>query len=566
LLLLHQHRLRRRTEYQLRDSLQFEQKLSKLSSEFINLSSEKIDAKVIDVLAWIGQLMQADRSHMFRFNWDRTEFRITHLWEAEGVRKDNIVFPGLVVKDAFPWLFGNLVNGKDVIVSDIEILSSEKSFNEYQYCREIGIQSFIILPIQIESAPLCAIGLDFIHQKNAWPREVQDRLRIMGEIVANTIVRRHAEKKSEVAKIRYRTVADFTYDWEYWENDGGTFEYVSPSCKRITGYTIEEFKTTPSLLKDIILPKDKAIWESHYHGSGTKAKPSDIQFRIKRKDGQIRWIEHVCQPVATTDGGRLGIRASNRDITERKQAEINAQRHREELTYISRMTTLGELSASMAHELNQPLTAILNNANAALRFISGDLKDFDEVNEILHDIIKDNRRASSIIKKLRTLMSKKKLEFLRVNLNEIVKDVVRLTDRETANRDVPVFLDLDNDLPHILGDVIHLEQVIINLILNGTEAMATIDHQLRELKILTMVHDKNHVKVSVSDQGTGIEEVHMISIFEAFYTTKPGGLGIGLSICRSIIEAHGGRLWAENNPDRGATVSFTVPVATGESV
>ena len=363
---------------------------------------------------------------------------------------------------------------------------------------------------------------------------------------------------------RYRTVADYTYDWEYWENDDGSLEYVSLSCERISGYTIQEFKTAPSLFKDIILPEDRELQDIHAQKSTENEGPSDIQFRIKRKDGQIRWIENVCQPVKTNQGDHLGIRGSNRDITERKLAEINAQKRREELTYISRVTTLGELSASMAHELNQPLAAILNNANAAMKFISGDLKDLDEVNEILNDIIKDDRRASGIIKKLRTLMSKKEMGFSPLNLNEIIWGVAKLTDRETSARDVPLILELDDDLPHVKGDAIHLEQIILNLILNGTEAMVTIDRQFRKLRICTTEHDRDFIKVSVEDKGTGIDEAHINSIFETFYTTKPGGMGMGLSICRSIIEAHGGRLWAENNPDKGATVYFTVPVFMGD--
>jgi PAS domain S-box-containing protein len=323
--LLHQRRIRRQTEYQLKDRLQFEHKLSELSSEFINLSSEELDSKMIDALAWIGPFMRADRSHMFRFNWDRTEFRITHLWEAEGIKKDDIVLPGLIVKDAFPWLFDNLIGGRDIIVPDVEIIFDEKSINEYQYCRTIGIQSFIIQPIEIENAPLCAIGLDSIRQKRQWPQEIQDRLRIMGEIFANTIVRRHAEKKSEEAALRYRTVADFTYDWEYWQNPDGSLQYISPSCERISGYSVQDFMDNPALLQEIIVPQDKEIWDEHYCASENELKPREIQLRIQRPDGEIRWIEHVCQPVVDNKGSLAGFRASNRDITERKQAELELQ-------------------------------------------------------------------------------------------------------------------------------------------------------------------------------------------------------------------------------------------------
>ena len=380
-------------------------------------------------------------------------------------------------------------------------------------------------------------------------------------IISYLLYQRRIRRKVEQ---NYRTVADYTYDWEYWSNMDGTLEYVSPSCQRISGYSVQQFKENPGLLRKIIVQEDKNHWKAHRHKAEKQSRPGQLQFRIQRKDGEIRWIEHVCQPVTDSQGGLLGFRASNRDITERKQAEFDAQRHRAELTHVSRITTLGELSASLAHELNQPLTAILSNAQAARRFLTGELTDPDEVNEILNDIIDDDKRAADMIKRLRALMQRKDLEFNSLDLNHVIRGVAKLVNREVFIKDVPLVLELANGLPHVQGDAIHLEQVILNLILNGTEAMETIDHQFRELRILTVEDEENAVRVSVRDKGTGIDHTHIDSIFEAFYTTKPEGMGMGLSICRSIIEAHGGRLWAENNPDKGATVFFTVPISKGD--
>jgi PAS domain S-box-containing protein len=371
--------------------------------------------------------------------------------------------------------------------------------------------------------------------------------------------RKQAEENLKATELRYRTVADFTYDWEYWTNIDGSLEYVSPSCERISGYKAQDFMENPALFREIIVQEDKKSWDTHALKSEKDLKPGDIQFRIQRKDGKVRWVEHACQPVTDPKGALLGLRASNRDITARKQAELDAQRHRTELTHVSRITTLGELSASLAHELNQPLTAILSNAQAARRFLTGDLADPDEVNEILDDIIHDDKRAADIIKRLRTLMRKKDLEFISLDLNKVIRGVAELVNREAFTKNVSLVLELADGLPQVQGDAVHLEQVVLNLILNGTEAMETLDRQSRELQILTAKHDENTVRVSVRDQGTGIDEDHITGIFEAFYTTKSEGMGMGLSMCRSIIEIHGGRLWAENNSDQGATVSFTVP-------
>ncbi len=242
----------------------------------------------------------------------------------------------------------------------------------------------------------------------------------------------------------------------------------------------------------------------------------------------------------------------------RHRAEMDAQLHREALTYVSRLVTLGELSASLAHELNQPLTAILSNAQAARRYLGSDPTDLDELNEILDDIIKDDKRAADIIKRLRSLMRKEEIQYISLDINEVIRGVAKIVNRETIARDVQLEMDLTNGLPDVQGNTIHLEQVVLNLILNGIEAMETFDSKLKHLKISTVKHDKESVRVSVQDKGTGIDDTQLASIFEAFYTTKSEGIGIGLSICRSIIEEHGGKLWAENNPDRGATISFKV--------
>lgn len=372
--------------------------------------------------------------------------------------------------------------------------------------------------------------------------------------------REHYEERLRLAEQKYRTVADYTYDWEYWVNIDGSLEYVSPSCERISGYSVRDFKKNPDLFREIIVQEDKGRWDAHSLESERDLKPGVIQLRIQRKDGEIRWIEHVCQPVTDPQGVLLGFRASNRDITERKQAELDALRRRAELTHVSRIATLGELSAALAHELNQPLTAILSNAQAARRFLTEERADPDEVKEILNDIINDDKRAADMIKTLRALMRRKELEFTSLNLNHIIRKFADLFNRESFTNNAPLVLELAEGLPDVQCDAVHLEQVVLNLILNGSEAMETVDRQCRELRILTAKHDEKSVRVSVRDKGPGIDEAFIERIFEAFYTNKPQGMGMGLSICKSIIEAHGGRLWAENHPEGGATFSFTVPI------
>jgi C4-dicarboxylate-specific signal transduction histidine kinase len=230
---------------------------------------------------------------------------------------------------------------------------------------------------------------------------------------------------------------------------------------------------------------------------------------------------------------------------------------------MSRRATLGELTASIAHELKQPLAAILSNAQAALRFLSRDTPDLNEVHDTLQDIVRDDKRAGEVIKRLHVPLKKSEPVFRSLDLNEIILEVIELLKNEMDLRGVSLVTMLAEWLPAIRGDTIQLQQVILNLIMNGAEAMMGLDDNAHKIIVSTNKHDEQTLKVSVRDAGGGLDEDRIDRMFDPFYTTKADGMGMGLSISRSIIEAHGGRLWAANNPDRGATVCFTVPISGG---
>ena len=372
--------------------------------------------------------------------------------------------------------------------------------------------------------------------------------------------RKKSEEQLIQAEQRYRTVADFTYDWEWWQSREGKYIYMSPSCERISGYKWDEFTNNPHLVDEVILPEDQEVWRKHNIEVQTTHKPVEVQFRIKRKDGCVRWIEHICQPVKDTDGEFMGFRASNRDITKRRQMEEEANRLRSEYLHIARVSAMGELTASLAHELKQPLAAIRSNAQAAQRFLANEKPDLDELSEILVDIIKDNRRADEIIGRLRTLMRKSELQITELNINNVIQEIFPLIRSYEIMRNISLEFELDDKIPSVAGDRVQLQQVILNLIINSSEALENITGDIRRIVIRTSQKNHNNVTVAIRDNGIGIDEQSLDSLFEPFYTTKQEGMGMGLSISRSIIEAHGGNLWAKNNPDRGATFYFTIPV------
>jgi len=278
----------------------------------------------------------------------------------------------------------------------------------------------------------------------------------------------------------------------------------------------------------------------------------------QRKDGSEVPVEIGLSPIHTSNGPL--VLASIVDITQRKLAELEAARQHHDLAHLARVSTVGELSNSLAHELTHPITAILSNAQAAQRFLAHDDVDLDEVRDILNDIVTQDQRAGEVIHRLRLLLRKgePQAQCDDVDLNEVIRDVVKLMRSDLINRNVTVDTDLAQNLPAVTGDRVQLQQVLLNLMVNGCEAMA--DHYSSECRLLIASQlQKGAVRVSVTDRGGGIPEKNMEQVFERFFTTKKEGMGLGLSVCRTIIDAHRGKIWATNNVGSGATFHFRLP-------
>jgi PAS domain S-box-containing protein len=386
---------------------------------------------------------------------------------------------------------------------------------------------------------------------------------LISALVVSLRKQRRADRALREAESKYRTVAEFTHDWEYWSAPDGRLLYVSPACERITGWSSRLFMDDPSLFRRMVHPEDSEAWEEHVRDTRTELKFREIQLRIQTRDGGIRWIEHACRPVTDERGEFQGIRASNRDITERKDAELEVQLRREELAHVTRIVTVGELATSLAHEINQPLTAIRCNAEAAQRFLSGAAPDLGEVRQILDDIIEDDTRAGEVVRRIRTLVKKETPRRETVVLNDTIWETIALVRSAAFLEGLSIRAELDSNLPTVQGDRVQLQQVVLNLLLNATAAMRHTPPASRKLVIGTAMEEGRAVRVSVRDSGTGIDRNDMDRLFEPFYTTKADGLGMGLSISRTIIKAHSGTIGAENNPEGGATFYFTLPVDGG---
>ena len=278
--------------------------------------------------------------------------------------------------------------------------------------------------------------------------------------------------------------------------------------------------------------------------------------------GGPKYLSATYSPLRPDSDRVEAVLAITRDLTDYARAAEALQQAQAELAHVTRVTTLGELAASIAHEVNQPLAAIVADANASLNRLATASPDLDRVREALDAIVKDGHRAAAVIQRIRQLATKTAPQKAQLDLNDLIREVVPLVGPEIRGHGVSLRTDLAPAPPMVLADRVQVQQVLINLVMNGIEAMASVAGRSRELVICSQPHAADHVHVAVRDVGVGIEAEKADQLFNAFFTTKPGGMGMGLSISRSIIEAHGGRLWATPNPDHGATFHFVLPGVT----
>jgi PAS domain S-box-containing protein len=360
-----------------------------------------------------------------------------------------------------------------------------------------------------------------------------------------------------------------------WDVASGRI-YWSQETYRIFEYDPAS-EPTLELVFARIHPEDKAMVQQLVDRVSNEKADFDFEHRLLVPNGSVKYLRVAGRPAKGDSGGYefMGLVS---DITERKLGEEALQKAQAELTHVTRVTTLGELTASIAHEINQPLTAIVNNANAGLRWLSNESPDIGETREAIRRIIRDGNRAGDVISRMRALFKKAPMTKERFDINEAIEEVMALTQAEAQRNRVLVRTRLGAEVPSIFGDRVQLQQVVLNLLINAIEAMSATNEGRRELLVSTQrksetkavtsgsgcsTDENGNVVVAVRDSGPGLHPDSQNQLFNAFYTTKPKGLGMGLAVSRSIIEAHRGSLEALPNDGPGATFQFTLPVLRG---
>jgi two-component system cell cycle sensor histidine kinase/response regulator CckA len=376
------------------------------------------------------------------------------------------------------------------------------------------------------------------------------------------------ENERQRAEDKFRLVVEAAPNGTLMVNHDGRIVLVNSQTERMFGYERQELLGQPVeiLLPDRFRPGHPSLRGAFF--SNPRARPMGAGRELfgLRKNGSEVPIEIGLNPIETAEG--VFVLSSIVDITERKSAAEQLERHQAEMAHVSRLSTMGEMATGLAHELNQPLFAITNYADGCQNLLNGNSQVPPRVRDILENITKEGHRAGEIIRRLRRFVSKLEPGRSSVDVNELVRDALALLAFDARNRGISVHFVPEDELPFVLGDSVQLEQVVVNLILNGFEAMDQNHATNRAIEIETRFRGSGSdaVEIAVSDKGIGLPTDGAERIFEAFFTTKPRGLGMGLSISRSIVEAHGGRLSAENRPGGGAVFRITLPVSAGVPV
>ena len=335
----------------------------------------------------------------------------------------------------------------------------------------------------------------------------------------------------------------------------------SEGTKEVFGLPAESKLSYRAFLQ-MVHPDDReyvdTIWQAALKGT-----PSDIEYRVI-VDDKSKWIRAKVEIVFDRSGRPFLVKGIVQDISARKKSEEEAARLRHDLAHVTRMSTVGELSQNIAHEVNQPLAAIVVNAEAALRLLEEPEPDIEEVREALGDIVSDQKRASEVVQRIRALVKKDRPVHMQVDLNGLVRDAVKVVQGDATARLARILLDLDAGLPTVWGDQVQLQQVVINLLVNALDALDRVASATRLITVKTGCARAGGATLSVSDTGVGIDTETAGRLFEPFFTTKTQGMGLGLSISRSIVEAHGGTIRAAANGDGGATFHVSLPVVSPE--
>jgi C4-dicarboxylate-specific signal transduction histidine kinase/integral membrane sensor domain MASE1 len=545
---------RHRASAGLRDRLRFEALISALSSTFVHVPNDDLGRAFDTWLARLGRHFALDRVTLFRFPRQGCSLSRVHDWQRTGVAAGPAHVPLLTA----PRVIARLLDAQTVI---------HPGDGTRDVLNGPDVAASATVPLVSGDHVLGALAFVTITQTRRWPDHLVQRLHLVSAVLATAIARQETESALRASESMKSAILDSVTSHSAMLDEHGVTTALSEGTRR--------FATTGDESWDAGVRVGDSYLEACHHAArngvaGAAEAAAGLEAVLERRcesfaftypsrvRGAERWVAMSVVPLDRPSGGAV---VTYTDVTERKHAEVEVQRSREELAHVSRVSTMGALAASLAHELNQPLTGIVANAQAAQRLLAGAGSSDTEFRAILADIVEDGRRAGEVIRRLRELLQKGPGERKPIDVDALVNDVVRLLRHDALIRDVTISVVSATPAAIVVGDRIQLQQVILNLLVNALEALGDSPPEHRRVVVRTRTTPgENLVAVSVEDTGPGLHPDHEQWLFQPFHTTKPSGMGVGLSISRTIVEAHGGTLDAMNNADRGATFRFNLPL------
>ena len=542
-------RLSRKAMQAVSERLEFERLVSELSAELIEVDADQINQAVEQGLRRVLDTLALDRCALFVILSEKGEARPTHAANFPGAPR----LAGPVSYSEAPYLFDRLFAGHTVVLENVLRDLPPWASADRQTLADRGVKSLLLIPVTVSEQLVRGISLQTIRSQRDWPPDLAPRLRLVGQILFSAVVGKRAEAALRASEERYREVVDSQTDLICRYLPDTTLTFVNEAYCRYFGRFREELIGRQFL--ELIPEEVREVARQHVKSLVDNPRIEADEHEVVRADGSIGWQQWVDYAVRGRDGRVIEFQAIGRDITDRKRAEEADRR----AAQVSRLALLGELTASIAHEINQPLGAILSNADALEMLLESTNGRPEEIRTILSDIRREGLRASEVVSHVRTLVRRRAMEMTPLDVNEVAEEVMGLAGAESRRRGVVIETEFASDLPEVRGDRVWLHQLFLNLIVNAMDAMGPVETGKRRLLLRTCRDGDGRVEVAVADTGHGIPAGLLPRLFESFVTTREDGMGLGLAISRSIVEAHGGRIRAENNPGGGATLRFTLP-------
>ena len=596
----------------LRELVAFERLLADLSAGFIGLAANSIDGAIEDALRRIVLTLDIDRSSLIQVSPLTGRVQTTHSWAQPGLAR----MPATNLGQSNPWALAMARSGRPIVFERLSDLPAEAAA-ELATWREVGLKSHVTMPMRVAGNLQGGLSFGALRRERAWPAELLARMRTLADIFASVLARQQAEQQRELAldfeRLATRTLGALLIAAPHdeprvieaglrdiahglgadraalWETAPGetvyrrTHHWFAEGVPAVEGWSaaqlpwIDRQLSTDRLVRFARLdelPADAATDRQAMHLLGVRSlllvpvsiagqmvglfSASTVRSECDWPDALLPGVKLLAEVFAT-----LHVRRSAEG--RKREAEAEAALWRERFAHVVRVHTVGAMSAALAHEITQPLGAIENYALAARRRATGDTPDLAKVADLLDRIVEQSARAGDVVTRLRGMVRRHDLQLTEIDLQAVVAGCIALLQGECEQRGLRIQVQQHGALPRLVADAIHVQQVTLNLLRNAIEAMDSAAPGAPRLITVTIGHaGPNLAAVQVDDHGPGIAEGDLEQVFEAFHSTKPLGLGVGLAICRRLIEAHGGTLCASHRAGGGARFEFTLPLAAAE--